>query len=51
MTTGGWLSLILSVGGVTSLLLWCIVKVLTTPEPEHQLGPVEPARDDRLDER
>lgn len=31
MTAGGWVVMLLSVGGVTSLLLWCIYKVLTTP--------------------
>ena len=51
MTTGGWLSLILSVGGVTSLLIWCIVKVLTTQETDHELGHIEPVHDDQLDER
>ncbi len=37
MTLGGWVVMILSVGGVTSLLLWCIYKVLTTPESVEHL--------------
>ena len=51
MTTGGWISLILSVGSVTGLLLWCVVRVLTSKEPDRDLGHVEPVHDDQLDER
>lgn len=32
MSTGGWITMILSVGFVTSLLAWCMWRVLTTPE-------------------
>lgn len=36
MTTGGWITMLLSVGFVTVLLVWCIYKVLSTPgEAEH----------------
>lgn len=36
MTAGGWVVMLLSVGSVTSLLSWCIYKVLTTPgSTEH----------------
>ncbi|MGF1450199.1 MAG: hypothetical protein ACFB20_12390 [Opitutales bacterium] len=39
MTTGGLIILVLSVGGVTLLFLWCIFKVLTTPsETAHVHG-------------
>lgn len=31
MTTGGWIIMILSVGGATALFSWCLYKVLTTP--------------------
>ncbi len=37
MTIGGWIVMILSVGGVTSLLAWCIYKVLTTPGESERL--------------
>ena len=30
MTTGGWITMIVSVGFVTTLLTWCIYKVMTT---------------------
>ena len=30
MTTGGWITMIISVGFVTGLLTWCIYKVMTT---------------------
>jgi multisubunit Na+/H+ antiporter MnhF subunit len=29
MTLGGWITLILSVGFVTSLFAWCIARILT----------------------
>ena len=36
MTTGGWIIMGLSVGFVTSLMIWCVTKVLTTPcSTEH----------------
>lgn len=39
MTTAGWLIMILSVGSVSTLLVWCIYKVLSTPEEtEHIHG-------------
>jgi hypothetical protein len=39
MTTGGWIVMALSVGTVTSLLTFCIWKVLTVPgESEHVHG-------------
>lgn len=39
MNTGGWITLILSVGSVSLLFAWCIYKVITTPgESEHIHG-------------
>lgn len=37
MTSGGWITMIFSVGAVVALFAWCIFKVLTTPEqpPVH----------------
>ncbi len=32
MSLGGWVIMVLSVGGVTVLLAWCLYKVVTTPE-------------------
>ena len=37
MTTGGWITMILSVGFVTVLFGWCIWQVLTR-KPEHLHG-------------
>jgi hypothetical protein len=37
MTAGGWVVMLLSVGGVTSLLSWCIYKVLTIPGSAERL--------------
>jgi len=46
MNTGGWLVMLLSVGGVTLLFVWCIWKVFTTKgETEHIHGfEVEPPK-------
>jgi hypothetical protein len=39
MTPGGWIIMLVSVGSVTALFLWCIWKVLTTPgESDHVHG-------------
>ena len=36
MTPAGWITMILACGGITGLLLWCIWKVVVTPEaPKH----------------
>lgn len=37
MTTAGWLIMILSVGTVSALLIWCIIKVLTTPRETERI--------------
>ena len=39
MNTGGWIILMLSIGTVSTLFVWCITKVLSTPgETEHMHG-------------
>jgi len=43
MTTGGWIVMLLSVGGTTGFFVWCIRRVLGTPLllfqiSEHRLG-------------
>ncbi len=37
MTEGGWIIMILSVGSVSTLFVWCVIKVLTTPEDDEKL--------------
>ena len=37
MTLGGWFVMLLSVGGMTGLLVWCIHKVITTPGSTERL--------------
>lgn len=37
MTLGGWIVMLLSVGGATGLLIWCLYKVLSTPGSEEHL--------------
>ena len=37
MTTGGWITMILSVGFVVSLFGWCIFRVITSRGPVDSL--------------
>jgi len=48
MTTGGWINMILSVGFVTVLFVWCVYKVLFGKHPNHDLGRVEPLHRDQI---
>ena len=38
MTLAGWLTMLVSVGTVVTLFLFCLVRVLKEPEPEHLHG-------------
>ncbi|BET69705.1 hypothetical protein ASA1KI_46230 [Opitutales bacterium ASA1] len=53
MTTGGWINMLLSVGFVTVLFAYCIVRVIKGPgaRKEHGLARVEPIEKDIADER
>ena len=37
MTFGGWINLILSVGAVTILFVWCLYKVLSHNPPAEDI--------------
>lgn len=41
MTTSGLLVMLFSVGTVSTLFVWCIVKVLTTPNETEKVHGVE----------
>jgi hypothetical protein len=49
MTVGGWINLIVSVGLVTGLLIFCVWRVLRRPRPDNTLAHVEPIERDRVD--
>ena len=51
MTIGGWITMLLSVGFVVSLFLWCIIKVLTTHQEPSHMAHVEPIEEDEADQR
>jgi hypothetical protein len=53
MTTGGWINLVLSVGFVTGLFTYCIIRVLRGPgeKAEHHLAHVEPIEKDEAEKR
>ena len=45
MNIGGWILMVLSVGGVTAFFAWCLTKVLSTPgssEHIHSQADIEP---------
>lgn len=37
MTIYGWITMIISVGGVTGLMVWCFYKTLTIPNETEKL--------------
>ncbi len=37
MNAGGWLVMVLAVGGMSALLGWCIHRVVTRPETKDHL--------------
>jgi len=42
MNTGGWIIMIVAVGGVVSFFAWCMFKVITTREStEHIHSPAD----------
>lgn len=50
MTTGGWITMILSVGFVTVLFIYCVWRVLYGKHPDHELGHIEPVHKDQVDD-
>jgi hypothetical protein len=45
MTIGGWIMMVVAVGGVSSLLCWCVYKIVSTPgssEHLHSQADIEP---------
>ncbi len=53
MTLGGWINMILSVGFVTTLFVYCVSRVLkgSGAKSGHELAHVEPIDKDLTDER
>ncbi|MGC1481425.1 MAG: hypothetical protein WA771_13055 [Chthoniobacterales bacterium] len=41
MTLGGWIVMLISVSAVTTLFVWCIWKVLTTPGETERIHGTE----------
>lgn len=37
MTLGGWIIMLVSVGSVSGLFIWCVCKVLTTPSEQESI--------------
>lgn len=50
MTNSGWIIMFLSVGSVSALLAWCVVKVFTTPEETEHIHGFEQETPDERDE-
>jgi len=53
MTLGGWINMLLSVGFVTVLFIYCVTRVLRGPgsRAEHELAHVEPLDEDETETR
>jgi len=51
MTIGGWITMLLSVGFVVVLFLWCIIKVLMAAPADSSLAHIEPVEESEADER
>jgi hypothetical protein len=51
MNLGGWITMILSVGFVTVLFVYCVWRVLVGHSPTHDLGHIEPVHEDEVDRR
>lgn len=51
MTLGGWITMLLSVGSVTTLFVWCIWKVVTTPAESEKVHGFEFETPDERAER
>jgi hypothetical protein len=41
MTAGGWITMLLSVGFVVTLFVWCIGRVLTEKQPQKRIHGIE----------
>lgn len=39
MTLGGWITMVLSVGFMTGLLVWCVGQILRNPQATQHLHP------------
>jgi len=47
MSAGGWIVMTFAVAGMTGLLIWCLVKILSTPgSTEHLHSPADIEPDD-----
>jgi hypothetical protein len=51
MTLGGWITMLLSVGFVVILFVWCIIKVMTAPPEKSTMAHIEPVEEDETDQR
>jgi hypothetical protein len=51
MTPAGLAFMLISVGAVTSLFIWCLVRVLGGKKPPEHLAHVEPIAADELEKR
>ena len=51
MTVGGWITMLLSVGFVVGLFVWCIYKVITAKPAPDTMAHVEPVEESQADQR
>lgn len=41
MSTEGWITMVVSIGGVISITTWCFIKIFSTPNKEEDLSGIE----------
>ena len=51
MTAAGWITMSLSVGFVTILFVYCVLRVLRSPANPEQLAHVEPVSEEESEQR
>jgi len=51
VTLGGWINMLISVGAVTTLFVWCVIKVIRTPEETKRVHGFEFETPDEKAER
>ena len=50
MTTEGWITMIVSIGGVISITTWCFVKIFSTPDKKEDVHGIELVTPDMADD-
>lgn len=50
MTSEGWITMIISIGGVVSLTTWCFIKIFSSPDKVEEVHGIELITPDMADD-